>query len=78
MTENTEREQRRKAFAEIFAAMPGTMPERIAKICAILGYRPNTIRVLLCRTQAWKVIPEAKLTILRRELQREAEAAAKQ
>lgn len=70
-TATTDRERRRTEFRQVFDAMPGTMPDRIMRVCEILGYRPNTIRVLLCRTQAWKVIPQAKLDILRRELARE-------
>lgn len=71
----SERELRRREFAAIVAAMPGTTPERITKICSILGYKPHTIRVLLCKKNAWKVIPQSKLDILKRELAREATAS---
>jgi len=75
-TPPSERELRRQEFATIVAGMPGTLPEKIKKICDVLGYKPHTIRVLLCRKNPWKVIPAAKLHILKRELAREATTAA--
>jgi hypothetical protein len=72
----TEREQRRAEFNRVFDAIPAKNDaERIEKICTILGYQPHTIRVLRVKGKAWKVIPQAKLDILKRELQREAKAA---
>lgn len=76
MTTNTDRAQRRDEFNRVFESIEGDDNTRIAKICEILGYRPHTIRVLRCRANAWKVIPQAKLDILKRELQREADARA--
>ncbi len=76
MTTPTDRDRRRDEFNRVFEAIPGDDRQRTEKVCAILGYQPHTIRVLRCRTKAYKVIPQAKLDILKRELQREAEAAA--
>lgn len=72
MTQDTERDARRLEFNQIFAAMPGTDTDKTAKVCEILGYKPHTISILRCKKKAWKVIPAAKLAILKRELQREA------
>lgn len=74
MTTLTDRDRRREEFNRVFDAIPGDDRARAEKVCAILGYQPHTIRVLRCRTKAYKVIPQAKLDILKRELQREAEA----
>ena len=74
MTTTTDRDKRRDEFNQVFESIEGDDNARIAKICEILGYRPHTVRVLRCRANAWKVIPQAKLDILKRELQREADA----
>lgn len=76
MTDNNDRERRRQEFNQVFESIPGDDRARIERVCSILGYQPHTIRVLRCKTKAWKVIPQAKLDILRRELKRDAEAAA--
>lgn len=74
-TIDPDREARRQEFARVYADMPGDAAAKTARICEILGYRPHTIKVLLCRKNAWKVIPEAKLTILKRELARDVKPA---
>lgn len=73
-TTTTDRDKRRDEFNQVFESIEGDDNARIAKICEILGYRPHTVRVLRCRANAWKVIPQAKLDILKRELQRDADA----
>ena len=70
------REQRRAEFNALFDAIPGDNRARVKKVCAILGYPPGTVYVLRCKKTAWKVIPQAKLDILRRELEREAQQPA--
>lgn len=75
MTTQTDRDKRRDEFNRIYEGIPGDDRQRAEKVCAILGYQPHTIRVLRCRTKAYKVIPQAKLEILKRELQREASEA---
>ena len=74
-TKPSDRELRRAEFNAVFDSIAGDDKARIEKVCAILGYKPHTIRVLRCRKNAWKVIPQAKLNILKRELQREADQA---
>ena len=75
MTENlSEREQRRAEFNAVYDSIPGDDAAKVAKICEILGYEPHTVRVLRVKTKAHKVIPPAKLNILKRELAREAAA----
>ena len=76
MTTPTDRDLRRDEFNRVFESIPGDDKTRIERVCQILGYKPHTIRVLRCRTNAWKVIPQAKLDILKRELEREAQATA--
>ena len=73
-----ERSARRAKFNEIFESIEGDDAARVAKICTILGYKPHTVRVLRVKTEAYKVIPQAKLDILQRELAREAQATASQ
>jgi hypothetical protein len=72
----TERELRRDEFNAVFDGIPGDDAAKTEKVCSILGYKPHTIRVLRCRKTAWKVIPQAKLDILKRELARERAATA--
>ena len=65
-----EREARRAEFNRVFESIPGTDEYRTARVCEILGYQPHTMRVLRVKKTAWKVIPQSKLDILKRELAR--------
>lgn len=75
MTDTT-RDQRRAEFRAVFESIPGEKKDRIQRVCEILHYKPHTVQVLLCKRKPHKVIPEAKLAILKRELDRAAAAAA--
>jgi hypothetical protein len=75
-------DQRRAEFDRLFTAIPGRNIDRLRKVAAILCCELNTIRIYRLKTDNAKAIPEAKLRILRRELEREgvvqpAEATAK-
>lgn len=75
MTTTTDRDLRRDEFNRVFESIEGDDNARIKKVCDILGYRPHTVRILRVRKTPWKVIPQAKLDILKREMQRDADAA---
>lgn len=67
-------EQRRTEFMTLFNAIPGRNIDKIRKVCTILFYKENTVRIMLVdpdRKSGGKTMPEAKLRLLRRELERE-------
>lgn len=67
-------EQRRAEFLALFNAIPGRNIDRIRKVCTLLFYKENTVRIMLIdpdRKSGGKMMPEAKLRLLRRELERE-------
>lgn len=71
-------EQRRAELQAIIDAMPGRKVDRIRKICSILHYKENSIRIFLIdpdKPSGTKAMPEAKLRILKRELEREKQDA---
>lgn len=66
----TDDQKRRKAeFDQLFESIPGKNTDRIKRVCEILHYQPNTIRILRMVNPP-KIIPERMLAILRRELGR--------
>ena len=64
-------EERKAEFGRLFKSIPGRNIDRIRKVCALLHYKENTIRIFTMKGDNAKVMPEAKLKILKRELERE-------
>jgi hypothetical protein len=64
-------QERKAEFGRLFSAIPGRNIDRIRKVCAILHYKENTVRIFTMKGDQGKTMPEAKLKILQRELQRE-------
>ncbi len=66
----TEDQQRRKReFDKLFESIPGKNIDRIRRVCEILRYRPNTVRIMRMKNPP-RMLPDRMLEILRRELQR--------
>lgn len=64
-------EQRHAEFALLYAAIPGRNIDKLNKVAGILCCKPNTLRIAMLKTANAKPLPEGKLRILRRELERE-------
>lgn len=64
-------EERHAEFDRLFTSIPGRNIDRLNKVASILCCKPNTLRIARLKTPNRKLIPEAKLRILRRELERE-------
>lgn len=62
-------DQRKQEFDRMFAAMPGRNIERIRRVTDILFCAEGTVRQW-CMRQPPRIIPAAKLAILKRELSR--------
>lgn len=61
-------QQRRKAeFDQLFESIPGKNTEKIRRVCEILHYQENTIRILRMANPP-RFIPDRMLAILRKEL----------
>jgi len=60
-------EQRQAEFNRLFDSIPGKNVEKIRRVCAILCCRENTVRGWRLE-RPHRMIPEAKLRILQREL----------
>jgi hypothetical protein len=70
----TEDQQRRKAeFDKLFDSLPGKNVEKIRRIADILCCRENSVRIYRLKKPT-RVIPDSKLKILRRELEKPATA----
>lgn len=67
----TKDQQRRKAeFDALFESLPGKNVERIRKVCQILHYQPNTIRIFRMK-EPTRMIPQRMIEILRTELSKQ-------
>jgi hypothetical protein len=64
-----DQERRKKEFDQLFESIPGKNIDRVRRVCQILHYQPNTIRILRMANPP-RVIPERMLAILRKELGR--------
>jgi len=62
--------QRKQEFDRLFDGMAGKRVERIRAVMAALYCREGTVRQWLMKTPP-RIIPEAKLAILKRELSRQ-------
>lgn len=66
--------ERRAEFWRLFRAIPGRNIDRLNYVAKTLHYKVNTVRTMTIspeRPSGTKVMPEAKLLILRREMERE-------
>lgn len=63
-------QQRKKEFDRLFESISGSNIERIRKVCSILHYKENTVRIMRIK-HGKKIIPERMLTILRDTLQQD-------
>ena len=61
-------EQRKAEFDRLYKSIPGKNTERIERVCGILFCKPNSVRIW-CMAKPPRIIPEAKLQILKRALQ---------
>ena len=61
------KEERQAEFNRLFESIPGRNIDRIRKVCEILHYRENTLRVYRIKNPT-RVMPERQLKILAREL----------
>lgn len=59
--------ERAEEFNSIFESLPGKNIEKIRRVCEILHYKENTVRIYRTRN-ATRVIPERQLKILRSAL----------
>jgi hypothetical protein len=66
-------EQRQAEFNRLYETIPGRNIDRIRKVCDILGYKLNTIRVWRIKNPT-RFCPERQLRILARELAKESAA----
>lgn len=57
-------QQRQEEFNRLFDAIPGKNMDRIRRVCEILHYQPNTVRIFRM-AQPPRMIPERSLRILR-------------
>lgn len=63
-------EQRKAEFREIFNRVPGKRNiDKIREVAKILCCAENTVRIYLL-SESHRIIPESKLKILRREIDR--------
>lgn len=62
-------EQRKQEFDRLFESIPGKNIEKIRRVCSILHYKENTVRMLTMRNPP-KIMPEAKIKILAEALAR--------
>lgn len=63
--------ERHAEFALLYAAIPGRNIDKLNRVAGILCCKTNTIRIAMLKTGNAKPLPESKLRILRRELERE-------
>ncbi len=71
MTPTDKRAERAAEFERLLAAIPAEKNvDRIRKVCEILHCEENTVRVWRLRTGTKRVIPAAKLAILKDSLGR--------
>lgn len=74
VTDQMTTDQRKKEFRELFNSMPGdSAAEKIDFICKVLHCKKMTVQIWLVKNHTQpRIIPEAKLRILRDALAREA------
>lgn len=71
----TQDQQRRKAeFDKLFDSLPGKNVEKIRQVAKMLCCRENTVRIYRLK-EPTRFIPDGKLQILRREIERQGASA---
>lgn len=66
-------QERKAEFDRLFESIPGRNIEKIRKVCSILQYKENTVRILRMKNGE-KVIPERMLAILSRAIVDDADS----